>query len=87
VADTVTALLGIAKVQGLLEEPPEHEPPLTLQLENCQLAEGVAVTEINEPTPSEQPLGQLGETEPEPERTLVVKDFVGSFVRVIPLTE
>jgi hypothetical protein len=73
VAVRVTALFGIVKAQGLLEDPPEQDAPDMIQLENCQLAEGVALTEINEPTPSEQPLGQLGETEPEPETTLVVK--------------
>ena len=73
VADTVTPLLGIVKVQGLLEEPLEQDAPLALQLENCQLVEGVAATEIAEPTPSEQPLGQLGLTDPEPEATFVLK--------------
>jgi len=78
VAETVTGLLGIEKVQGLLEGPPEHDAPVTLQPENCQSAEGVAATEIDEPTPSEQPLGQFGETEPEPEATLVVKVIPGT---------
>lgn len=73
VADTVTALFGIVNWQGLLEEPPEQDAPDIVQLENCQLAEGVAVTEIDEPTPSEQPLGQSGLTEPEPEATFVVR--------------
>ena len=73
VAVSVTALSGIVNWQGLLEEPPEQDAPLIVQLENCQLVEGVAVTEIDEPAPSLQPLGQLGETEPEPEVTLVVK--------------
>jgi hypothetical protein len=71
-AFNVTALLGIVKVQGLLEEPPEQDAPVTLQLENCQLAEGDAVTEIDEPAPSAQPLGQFGLTDPEPEATFVV---------------
>jgi hypothetical protein len=61
------------KAQGLPEEPAEQDAPLILQLENRQLAEGVALTEIDESTPSLQPLGQLGETEPEPEATVVVK--------------
>jgi hypothetical protein len=72
-ANTVTPLLGILKLQGLPEEPPEQETPLALQLENCQLAEGVAITEIDEPTPSEQPLGQLGLTDPEPAAIFVLK--------------
>jgi hypothetical protein len=73
VTETVTALFGMVKVHGLLEEPAEHDALVILQLENCQLAEGVAITEIDEPTPSEQLLGQFGLTEPEPEATLVVK--------------
>jgi hypothetical protein len=73
VADAVTALLGIVKAQGLLEEPAEQDAPLMPQLENCQLAEDVAVTEIDEPTPSEQPLVHPGEIEPEPEATFVVR--------------
>ena len=73
VAETVTPLFGIEKVQGLLEAPPEQDAPDTVQLENCQLVLGVAVTEIDDPTPSEQPPEQLGETEPEPEATFVVK--------------
>jgi len=73
VADTVTPLLGIVKVHGLLEEPPEQDAPDTVQLENCQLAEGVAITETEEPTAAEHPLGQFGETDPEPEATFVVK--------------
>ncbi len=72
VADTVTALSGMEKAQGLLEAPPEHDAPDTAQVENCQLVEGIALTEIEEPTSSEQPLGQLGLTEPEPEATFVV---------------
>jgi hypothetical protein len=72
-ASNVTAVAGIVKVQGLLEEPPEQEAPDMVQLENCQSAEGVALTEINELTVSEQPLGQLGQTEPEPEETFVVR--------------
>jgi len=73
VADSVTALFGIVNSQGLLEEPPAQDAPDMDQLENCQLAEGVAVTDIEEPTSSEQPLGQLGATEPEPEATFVVR--------------
>ena len=73
VAEIVTPLFGIVKVQGLLNEPPEQDAPDTVQPENCQLAEGVAVTEIEEPTASEHPLGQLGLTEPEPEAILLVK--------------
>ena len=76
VADTVTALFGIVNVHGLLEEPPEHEAPLILQLENFQLVDGVAVTEIDELTCSWQPLGQSGDTEPEPEATFVVRGWV-----------
>jgi hypothetical protein len=72
VAVSVTALAGIVNWQGLLEEPPEQDAPLIVQLEKCQLVEGVAVTGIDEPTSSLQPLGQFGETEPEP-ATLVVK--------------
>jgi hypothetical protein len=67
----VTALFGIVKVHGLLEEPPEQDAPLILQLENCQVAEGVAITEIDDPTRSLQPLGQFGLTEPDPEPTFV----------------
>jgi hypothetical protein len=72
VAMSVTALFGIVNWQGLLEEPPEQEAPDIVQLENCQLAEGVALTEMDEPNSSEQPLGQLGETDPEPETISVV---------------
>jgi hypothetical protein len=63
----------MVKVQGLLEEPLEQVAPLALQLESCQLVEGVAVMEIDEPMGSEQPLGQFGLTEPEPELTPVIK--------------
>jgi hypothetical protein len=73
IAEIVTELCGMVKIQGLLDEPPEQDTPVILQLENCQLAEGVAVTEFDEPTPSGQPLGQFGLTEPEPESTFVVK--------------
>ena len=73
VTETVTALFGIVKVHGLLEEPPEHDAPVILQLENVHPEEGVSIMEIDEPTASEQPLGQLGLTDPEPEATLVVK--------------
>jgi len=72
-ADIVTALFGMVKVQGLLDGPPEQDAPVMLQLENCQLADGVAATEFDEPTPSRQPLGQFGLTEPEPESTFVVR--------------
>jgi hypothetical protein len=54
----------MVKVHGLLEEPLEHDAPLTLQLENCQLLAGFAVTVTEEPTTSEQPLGQFGLTDP-----------------------
>ena len=60
----------------MLEEPPRQDAPDMVQLENCQLVEGVPVIDIEEPTSSEQPLGQLGETEPEPEATFVVKVWV-----------
>ena len=73
VTETVTALLGIVNWHGLPVEPPEQEAPDVVQLENCQLAEEVAITEIEEPTASEHSLGQFGETEPEPEATFVVK--------------
>jgi hypothetical protein len=75
VADTVTALLGIVNVQGLLDEPPEQDAPDMVQLENCQLVDGVAVTETGELTAVEQPSGpgQFGLTDPEPEATPVVK--------------
>ena len=74
VAETVTVLLGIVNWQGLAEDPPEHTLPLTIQPENCHVAEGVAVTDTGEPTSSwhEVGLGQLGETDPWPEATLVV---------------
>jgi hypothetical protein len=73
VAETVTGLLGIEKVQGLLEGPPEHDAPVTLQLENCQPELGVACTVCDEPTVSLQPLGlgQFGEMEPDPASTPV----------------
>jgi hypothetical protein len=70
-------LFGIVNAHGLPVAPPEQDTPLTLQLENFQLLEGVAVTEIDDPTPSEQPLGQFGLTVPEPEVTPVVKACVG----------
>jgi hypothetical protein len=70
-ADTVTGLFGIVNVQGSLEGPPEQDAPDVVQLENCQLADGFAATEIDEPTASEHPLGQLGETDPEPEAFVV----------------
>jgi len=73
VAETVTAWLGIEKAHGLVEEPPEQDAPLMLQPENCQLTEGVAETEIGVPTTSAHPLGQLGDTEPDPEATFAVK--------------
>jgi hypothetical protein len=89
IAETVTGLFGMVKAQGLLELPPEHDAPVMLQLENCQLAEGVAVTEIDEPTASEHPLGQFGETDPEPEATFVVKVAVaGLTIKVnVPVTD
>jgi hypothetical protein len=82
VAVIVTGLFGIVKAQGLLDDPPEQDAPVTLQPENSQLAEGVTVTEIDEPTASEHPLGQLGETEPEPEATFVVKVCVFGVIGV-----
>ena len=68
VAETVTALLGIVNVHGLLVEPLEHEAPVTVQLANMYAKAAVAATEIGEPTVSLQPVGpgQLGVTEPEP---------------------
>ena len=74
VAKTVTGLFGIANVQGLIETAAEHETPDTAQLENIEPVEGVAVTEIDEPTCSEQPFGstQEGLTVPDPELTSVV---------------
>lgn len=73
VAESVTALSGMVKIHGLLDEPPEHDAPITFQMENCQLEDGFAPTVIEEPTALEQPLAQLGESEPEPEATFVVK--------------
>jgi hypothetical protein len=69
-AFNVTALFGILKVHGLLDDPPEQDTPALIQPENCQtlLGVGVAVTVIGAPTTSEQPeLAQLGLTVPEPE--------------------
>jgi len=60
VGETVTGLLGIVNMHGLLEDPPEQDAPVTVQLENVKPEEGVAETEIGEPTVSEQPLPQLG---------------------------
>lgn len=45
-------------------EPLEHETPLMLQLENSQPELAVAVTVCELPANSEQPLGQLGLTDP-----------------------
>jgi len=73
VAATVTALLGMVNVHGLVVEPPEHEAPVIVQLENAHPEAGVGVTVIGDPTGSEQPLGQFGLTEPEPEATFVVR--------------
>ena len=73
VAETVTPLFGIVKVQGLPNEPLEQDAPVTVQLENTYPEATVAVTETEDPTASEHPLGQFGETEPEPEATFVVK--------------
>jgi hypothetical protein len=81
VADTVTALLGIENVHGLVE----HEIPVRVdQFENCHPEEGVAVTVIGEPTPSEQPPepGQFGLTEPKPASTPVIRVWVGASVNV-----
>ena len=82
VAETVTALLGIVNVQGLPNEPPEHDAPVTLQLENCQPELGVAVTEIVESADSAQPLGpgQFGITEPDPASTSVAKVCVAALL-------
>ena len=73
VAETVTPLFGIVKVQGLLNEPSEQDAPVTVQLENTYPEATVAVTETEEPIASAHLLGQFGETEPEPEATFVVK--------------
>jgi hypothetical protein len=72
VADTVTVLFGMVNVHGFDEDPPEQDAPVTVQLEKAQPDEAVAVTLTDEPTASEQPLGQLAETDPEPEATFVV---------------
>jgi hypothetical protein len=67
VAFNVTGLLGMLKVQGLME----HEiPDWVVQLEKSQPELGVAVTVTEEPTVT-KPLGGL--TEPEPLSTPVVK--------------
>jgi len=73
VAETVTALLGIVKAHGVVEEPLEQDAPIMLQPTNCHPELGVAVTDTRCPTASEQPLGQFGLTEPEPEATFVSK--------------
>jgi len=76
VAERVTALLGIEKVQGLLEELPEQDAPDIVQLEKCQPELGVAVTVTEEPGISRHSVGQLGLTLPRPESTSVVKPCV-----------
>jgi hypothetical protein len=73
VTEMVTALLGIVNVHGLLVALPEQETFWVVQLENLQLELGFAVTVTVESIPSEHPLEQLGETEPLPEPTIVVK--------------
>lgn len=72
VADTVAALLGMLNVHGFDEAPPEQDAPVTVQLENAHPEVAVAETETDDPTCCWQPLGQLGETEPDPASTLVI---------------
>jgi len=73
VAEMVTALLGIVNVHGLLVALPEQETFWVVQLESFQPELGFAVTVTVESTLSEHPLEQLGETEPLPEPTTVIK--------------
>jgi hypothetical protein len=49
-AVTVTGLLGMVKMHGLLADPLEHEAPVVVHTENAQPGEGVAVTLTCEPT-------------------------------------
>ncbi|MGA2462687.1 MAG: hypothetical protein ABSF82_14820 [Candidatus Bathyarchaeia archaeon] len=69
VARKTTFPLGIVKTQGSVEQDTFSAVD---QAENHHPEEGVAETVTDEPTASEQPLGQLGLTEPEPDATFVV---------------
>ena len=65
-AETVTALMGIVKVQGFAVDPLVQDVPVVLQLENCHPVLEEALIETDTPTPSKHPLGQLGLTVPVP---------------------
>jgi hypothetical protein len=74
VALTVTGMEGMVKAQGLRLLPPVQEAPVTVQVENTHPGLAVAETEIGAPEPSWQPEGQFGETDPEPDAIVVVRE-------------